>query len=170
MRFSRQFEKSTIRGYVLDVGPKFFLLALVNDRVWFDGFECFRIRDVTDLKPDPYAAFTTAALKKRRQSKPRKPRVDVSSIETILRSAGQKFPLVTIHREEVDHGVCWIGRVIGFSRGRLSLLEINPDATWDDVPNNFRLTEITRVNFGGGYENALYSVGADKVPARHVHK
>jgi hypothetical protein len=41
IRFSRRFESSKICGYVLDVGPQFFLLALVSDRLWFDGFECF---------------------------------------------------------------------------------------------------------------------------------
>ena len=46
VRFYRRFEDSSVRGYVLDIGPKFFLLALVSDRVWFDGFECFRISDV----------------------------------------------------------------------------------------------------------------------------
>jgi hypothetical protein len=41
----------------------------------------------------------------------------------------------------------------------MSLLEINPDATWDDTPSEYRLSEITRVNFGGDYEDALYLVG-----------
>jgi hypothetical protein len=33
MRFSRQFERGFIRGWVLDVGKQFFLLALVSDRL-----------------------------------------------------------------------------------------------------------------------------------------
>ena len=46
VRISRRFESSPIRGYVIEVGPTFFLLALVSDRLWFDGFECFRIADL----------------------------------------------------------------------------------------------------------------------------
>ena len=38
-------------------------------------------------------------------------------------------------------------------------LEINPDATWDEKPNEYKLSEITRVDFGGDYEKALYLVG-----------
>ena len=34
IRFSRRFESSKIRGYVLDVGPQFFLFALVSDRIY----------------------------------------------------------------------------------------------------------------------------------------
>ena len=134
IRFSREFESSQIRGYVFDVGPQFFLLALVSDRIWFDGFECFRINDVKNLRPDPYAPFAEAALKKRGERRPKKPRVSVANIEELLLSAGKAFPLVTIHREPVDPDVCWIGRVQGVNRERVSLLEIGPDAIWEDTP------------------------------------
>jgi hypothetical protein len=161
VRFSRRFEKSSIRGYVLDMGPRFFLLSLVSDRIRFDGFECFRVADVKGIRPDPYNVFVESALKRRGERRPKKPRVNVKSIEDLLLSAGRAFPLVTIHREQVDPEVCWIGRILGVERGRVSLLEINPDATWDDNPTEFKLSEITRVNFGGDYENALFLVGGD---------
>src|SRR5262249_49283390 len=117
IRLSRRFEDSPVRGYVLDIGPRFFLLALVSDRIWFDGFECFRLRDVRDIHPDPYATFAEAALRKRGERMPRKPRVSVASIEELLLSANRAFPLVTIHREQVDPDVCWIGRVFGIDAG-----------------------------------------------------
>ena len=161
IRFSRRYESSKIRGYVLDVGPQFFLFALVSDRIWFDGFECFRIKDVRDLRPDPYALFAEAALKKRGERRPNKPRVSVANIEDLLLSAGKAFPLVTIHREQLDPDVCWIGHVQGVSRGRVSLLEIGPDAIWEDTPQEYRIKEITRVSFGGDYENALRLVGGE---------
>lgn len=164
VRFSRRFEQSTIQGYVIDVGPRFFLLALVNDRIRFDGFECFRRSDVKNLRPDPYAAFVEAALKKRGDRRPKKPRVSVEKIDDLLLSAGRIFPLVVIHREQINPDVCWIGRVLGIQRGRVSLLEIGPDAMWEDTPEEYRVMEITRVSFGGDYENALDLVGG--VPCR----
>ncbi len=161
VRFDRRFEDSSVRGYVLDVGPKFFLLALVSDRIWFDGFECLRVSDVRGLRPDPYAQFVESALKKRCVRKPHKPRVSVASIEELLLSAGRQFPLVTIHREKVDLEVCWIGRVLGVERGRVSLLGITPNATWEDESESYRVGEITRVCFGGDYETALHLVSGD---------
>src|SRR5262245_12096733 len=131
IRFSRRFESSKIRGYVLDVGAEFFLLALVSDRIWFDGFECFRIKDVNHVEPDPYARFVEVALKRRGELRPRKPRVRLSNIRDLLLSASNAFPLVTIHREQVDPNVCWIGRVQSVNDGRVTLLEIGPDAVWD---------------------------------------
>ncbi len=161
VRFSRRFEKSFVRGYVREVGPQFFLLALVSDRIWFDGFECFRNSDISNLRPDPYAAFVEAALKKRGARTPKKPRLKLTSIEELLLSATRFFPLITIHCEQVDPDVCWIGQVKRVERGRVSLLGIRPDASWDTEPEDYRASEITRVSFGGDYENALHLVGGD---------
>lgn len=159
VRFARRFEDDPVRGYVLDVGPRFLLVALVSDRLWFDGFECFRNGDVKSLIPDPYAAFAESALRKRGERRPKKPRVNLESIDELLLSAGRSFPLVAIHRERTSPGICHIGRVLGVGRSRLSLLEISPDATWDESPCEYSLKEITRVSFGGDYENALQIVG-----------
>ena len=161
IRFDRKFEDSSIRGYVLDIGPRFFLLALVSDRLWFDGFECFRIRDVRNVRPDPYGDFAEAALRLRGEKKPRKPPISLASIQELLLTAGRQFPLVTIHREEMDPEVCWIGHVLSVDDRHVSLLGITPSAQWDQEPESFRLSEITHVNFGADYEDALHLVGGD---------
>jgi len=146
VRFTRRFEKGFTRGYVVDVGPKFFILALLTDQIRFDGFSCFRVADVRNLKADPYAAFAEAALKKLEQRAPKKPRAVVASIEELLLSANKSFPLVTIHREKKHPDACWIGKVKEISGGRVFLLEIGPDAKWDDRPTSYRLNEIIKSN------------------------
>ncbi len=165
VRFEQRFDDFPVRGYVLDVGPKFFLVAVVSDRIWFDGFECFRVVDVRDLRLDPHRAFAEIALRKRGEGAPKKPRVSVANIEELLISASREFPLVTIQREQVDPDVCWIGRVLSVERDRVSLLEITPDATWERKPESYRLSEITRVSFGADYETALHLVGGDPTQA-----
>jgi hypothetical protein len=172
VRLLRRFEKTAVRGYVLDVGPQFFLLLLVSDRIWFDGFECLRIADIRSMKPDPHAAFVEAALRKRRARRPRKPPVSVRSVAGMVKSAGRAFPLVAVHREEIDSSVCWIGRVLRVREGRVSLLEIDPAAKWRDRATEFRLTELTRLGFGGDYESALHLVAGKPVsgPADGLQK
>jgi hypothetical protein len=160
VKFTRPFEPDSIKGYVLDIGPRFFLMAIVGDRIRFDGFSCIRLSDVRELQaPHDYAAFAEAALRKRGERMPKKPRISVASLEELLLSAGRAFELVTIHREQVNPEVRVIGRVVGVDKGRVKLLQIGPDANWDDEPKVYRLKEITRVDFGGDYENALRLVG-----------
>lgn len=164
VRFCRRFEEGTVRGYVLDVGPQFFLLALVSDRIWFDGFECFRISDVSRLRLDRYERFVEQALKKRGEKWPRKPRISLKNIEELVLTAGRAFPLVAIHREEIDPDVCWIGRILDVTPKLVRILEVGPDAVWETTPEEYLLKEITHVNFGGDYEDALHLVAGE--PAR----
>jgi hypothetical protein len=76
----------------------------------------------------------------------------------LLRSASFAFPLVTIHRESADPDVCHIGRVVSVTDKALTLHEVTPGATWDDGMSVYKLREITRVDVGGGYEEALARV------------
>ncbi|HEY6308778.1 MAG TPA: hypothetical protein VI488_20245 [Candidatus Angelobacter sp.] len=164
IKFIRPFEDGFVNGYVLDVGPQFFLIVLINDEIRFNGFQCFRLADVRKLQvPANYAAFVEAALKKRGERMPTKLSVSVASLPELLLTANDAFPLITIHREQVDPDVCHIGRIAELHEGRLSLLEIGPDARWDAKPIEYRLREITRVDFGGGYEGALHLVGGNPV-------
>jgi hypothetical protein len=103
----------------------------------------------------------------RGQKIPAKPCISISSIEDVLLTASREFPLVTIHREQVNADVCSIGRVQGIDRGRVSLLEISPAAKWDEKPEIYRLNQITRVGFGADYEDALFLVGGEPQQANN---
>jgi hypothetical protein len=166
VKFERRFEPGTFEGYVLDVGPHFFLLAVVREDMRFNGFSCLRIADVRRLQaPAKYAEFAEAALRKRGEYLAEKPNIDLGNISNLLRSANLLFPLITIHRERIDPDVCHIGRVASLKNGTLSLLEIGPDAAWDTELSPHKLREITRVDFGGGYEEALSLVGGAPKPS-----
>ena len=159
VRFTRRFEATRISGYVLDVGREFFLLAPVGDQIRFNGLQAMRIRDLRGLQDDPFAAFVQAALKMRRERRPRKRKLSVRTLPDLLQAAAKAFPLITIHREEVAPAICQIGHLLGVSKGRLRMLEIGPGAVWDKVPTEYALKQVTRVDFGGGYEEALSLVG-----------
>lgn len=160
VRFTRPFEEGTVNGYVVDIGPRFFILALVDGGIRFDGFQCFRISDVRQFQASgPHADFVEKVLKLRGQQRPRKPRVSMATLEDLLKSANRAFPLVTICREQADPDVCHIGRVEEVANGRLMLRAIDPSAAWDAEPQEYRLSEITQVDFGGAYEDALHLAG-----------
>lgn len=158
IRLYRPFEETYVRGYILGVDSEFFVLGLVSDRLWFDGFECFRVDEVDELVPDPYADFTQAALAARGEVRPELT-LALTSIAALLTSAAERFPLVTIHKERDQPDACWVGKVISVEGGIVWLLEIGPDAKWDSAPSAHKLGEITRVNFGGDYEGALALIG-----------
>jgi hypothetical protein len=165
VRFTRLYESGFIRGYVMDVGTDFFMLAQTGDSPRFDGFGCFRLAHVRNLNADPYTVFAEAAMKKLKVKRPKKPNVIVATLEELLLSANKSFPLVTIHREKIHPDSCWIGRIESASKGWLRILEIGPDAKWDLKPSSYKLSEVTAVEFGGEYEHALHLVGG-RAPRR----
>ncbi len=170
--FSRRFDRGLNVGYIHGVGSTFFLVAVVRDGVRFDGFSCFRIRDLRSLEPDPHAGFAEAALRARGQQKPRRPRVDLAgNIGDLLVSASKSFPVVGVHYEETEPDRWWVGRVTKVTRSYFSLLEIDQDAVWSEEPSEYRLNSITCVEFGGEYLAAMHLIGGEpkaglKAPSR----
>lgn len=158
IRLYRPFEQTYVRGYILGVDSEFFLLGLVSDRLWLDGFECFRTDEVDELVDDPYADFTQAALAARGEARPELT-LRLTNIAALLLSAAERFALVTIHKERDQPDACYVGKVISVEGGIVWMLEIGPDARWDAAPSAHKLAEITRVNFGGDYEDALALIG-----------
>jgi hypothetical protein len=159
VRLQRSVEVGRTDGYISLVGPSLFLVSVISDAILFDGFQMFHFEHLENVfDPGPHHRFVRKALKLRNLRRPRDPELDLSSMSALLRSAGNSFPLVTIHREVVDPDVCHIGEIKSVSRTAVVLREITPDATWEEKIYQYPLSEITRVDFGGSYENALHAV------------
>jgi len=153
-------EASGVTGYVVAVGPEFFLLSLVGEEIVFNGFEALRLQDVTEVEsPHEYHAFIEKALELKREQEPAYPVIDLGSVGALVESAGRAFPIVSISREYADPDVCHVGMPVQVQAGSVSLMEIGPDAVWYEDVEFYSLGEITRVDFGGGYEEALILVG-----------
>jgi hypothetical protein len=167
VRFRSRYDDGAIHGYVLDVGPRFLLLAFIDEYLRFNGYQCILLKNVKELEvPARYDAFIVAALRKRKQSIARRPNIKLNTLSELLESANRLFPLITIHREDVKPDSCWIGRIAEIGKSDLLLYEIGPDGVWDKKAKRHRLSEITRVDFGGGYEETLLLVGGDPRPKK----
>jgi hypothetical protein len=156
VRLTRKVETGVADGYVVAKSNHWLLLLLIGEGVVYAGFQAFRLQDISSLQvPSPYAFFYQAALRKRGQRRPIAPKLNLSNTQELVSSAGKRFPLVTLHREKADPEVCHIGRVVSVSPTSASLLEITPHATWEEAPTAYRLAQVTRVDVGGPYEEAL---------------
>ena len=162
-RFERSdIEEGDFDGYVIAMSDDLFLFAVLDDLIVMNGFSVLNIGDVTSIEvPASNHRFKEAALRIREDSVGQIPQIDLSSFRSVIETASQTFPLVSIFIEDGEPGVCYIGRVVSVNDEVLSLHEITPNAEWDPEPTLHDIADITRVDFGGRYEDALYQVGGE---------
>ncbi|UTW56645.1 hypothetical protein [Kordiimonas sp. SCSIO 12610] len=149
-------------GFVAGIGDEFFALEIFDDACRLDGFSCVRYDDVTEFKLTPYADFNRHFMRLNSIKKNVLPSIDLSSLKSLLITAGCQFPIITIHIDYEDESVCYIGKVESVTDTNIDILYVTPDAEWEDI-ETYALDEINRVDFGGAYERALLMVANDRM-------
>jgi hypothetical protein len=165
IRVARSIPRSDqIDGFVVGIGRTWVLLANLDHRIHLDGYVALRIGDVSKVDrrggPD---TFVGRALAARGEWPPVSVDVDLDDTAGLIRTAAGVAPLVTLHIEEEDPTVCFIGRPERISRRSVHLWEINPQAEWWDQPTKWSFAAVTRLDFGGGYEEALALIGGPPI-------
>ncbi len=147
VQFTRPFEHGSTMGYVVDIGPRFFLLSLVDELIRFNGFQCLRLQDVRNLQaPARYSKFVAAALKTRGTNSEKASCKSRQSSGTLADGRQGISAYNDSSRKGSSRGLPH--RSCRGSERRLSLsIEIGPDARWDNEPLRYRNREITRIDF-----------------------
>ncbi|WP_340115238.1 hypothetical protein [Pelagibius sp. 7325] len=132
------------------------MLQRLSDRIDLDGYEVLRVEDVTSIDVEfDRAAFYKKAL----QAKAIKPsfpsEVVLTDMRNLLSSVNDKFSLVVIEREERVPDECEIGRIKLLTDEKYALKWLSPEARWEDDLRTYETKDVTRVTFGGEYENTL---------------
>jgi len=158
VKFSRKpIDDYRLYGFVLACSETLTLLHVLDkDTYTLNGYSVIRNEDVSLYavydRPDYY--FESRVLKLKGITPKPQPDIALASISDLLTSIDKLYPLITIHREEINNDVCSIGRLDGLTPKTFTLFEIDSCAEWDG-PHRYRFGDITRVDFGGGYEEAL---------------
>ena len=155
-----------LEGFLLERTKDLILLNLVNtDVVCLNGYSVIRRRDVRKFKVQHKEAFMIRALRLKNISPGRPSGVSIASWPALLESLTREFPLFTIHQEWLDSEVCFVGRLATMSNSAFGLKEIDPDGRWNRS-RSYKFRDLTKVDFGGGYEDALARLAATSVKRR----
>ncbi|HZS04258.1 MAG TPA: hypothetical protein VFD58_05430 [Blastocatellia bacterium] len=151
-----------LRGFVLDYSDSLTLLNVLDHNFYLNGFTVIRNSDITGYRAyDKDDYFLNQALRLKSIKAARKPKVDLSNWASLLLTAQKLFPLLTIHREAISSNVCFVGKLVSVTEKTFTLYDIDPDANWDR-PCRRKLADLTKVDFGGGYEDALWRVAKEE--------
>jgi hypothetical protein len=160
---TRDFDGRAWRGFVVGLEDEWVLLHVLSGATMkLNGFTALRVKDITRVAEDE--TFATAALKLSGE-RPR-PQLDLLLLDTpgLLSSAGPLFSLLAVFREKKQNGGCYIGKVRELGHKKATLSAVNRGGEWVPEPYSFRYKDITRIDLGDGYLDALWLV------ARHTRR
>jgi len=148
-------------GFVLEANEEMVLLQLIDDSIRLNGYQILFLEDISDfVHPSPFNDFQKRVLELRQETI-QLPRVELTELGQLLLDITEKYGLITLHREEQEADSCEIGRVLKIDDVSFELEEIGSDARWFDDTYEYDLYDITRIEFGGAYEEALLLVNED---------
>lgn len=148
-----------IKGYVLDLGSKWVLMTAV-DGTRVDGFVAVRARDIESIQPLKPDAFYRRASELAGVWPPAMPAepIDLSTTRGLIETAHAHATLVNLQMERQAPDCAFIGVPTRWSRTKVWLNEVDPEATWTDTVSKWAFADITRVEFATSYEDDLLLV------------
>lgn len=154
-----------LRGTVVAVGREWFMIAIYDDSVYFEGWDVARIADVTavEVEPDDFQAYARRAAVESLAM----PAVPLELLEAltlpaleVARRIIERSGLIGVYVEsDDDPDVLFIGRHTTGPDDDIWILEIDVAGVWHDEPSSFDPDEITRLTIGGRYQDALERYG-----------
>lgn len=155
-----------LEGYLLATGPKWTLLATLADDYALDGYIAIRTRDIDRVQRHRRGDLATRLLKGRGQWPPLAPDPlpPLDGTGALLESLAAHAPTMTVHVENDDPEVCFIGAPMEWTERAVWIQEVSPTAEWDDTLSKWRFRDVTRVDVGGRYEAALFEVAGPPPP------
>ena len=153
-------------GFVVGFSDKLILFHVVNmDAFRLNGYCAIQIEDVKAYRAFEKPQFWQSRAARRFKFTPVcPPGISLGSIPELITSIARGYPLFTCHPERTKPYVCYIGSLISATAATFTINDLDCDAEWTG-PRRLRFRDITRVEFGGGYEEALAAT-APKCPKR----
>ena len=166
LRFRRRHNDFDEYGYVVGMGDEWVLFHVIAaDVMTLNGYMAVRIEDIEKAQTD--TGFFRRALSALGESPLAQPGISLTDIPSLLQTANERFPLLNLHFEVRRPGKCYIGRVEKVGEKRVHLWEITPEAQWRETTWQYPLDDLTLVEFGDGYTNALWMLGQKEWLARN---
>ncbi|MDQ1104745.1 hypothetical protein [Nocardioides zeae] len=153
------FEIASTDGLVVALTDDWVVLHDLADGVHLDGLVALRLRDVSRVlfrDDDAYHRRALAALG-----------VEVATYEVeadvdargLLARAQAEDRLVAIHLEVLRGEPMTLGRLLDLRRKRFVIHYIGRDGEWAREPERWRYRDVTRIEVGGRYLEALERFG-----------
>jgi len=146
-------DDNRMHGYVVGLSDAWVLLHLIDGSVVIpNGYKALRLADVSNFKVDE--DFVDEYLRLRGMYSSKVPQIELKDLHSLLLSISKNYPLFMIECERVEPGIGFVGQIEKLTKRSLFLEKIESTARWIGT-EEFKLKDITSVDFGDGYVEAL---------------
>jgi len=143
-------------GFVVGFSEDLILFhALGTDTFRLNGYTAIRTEDVRDYRDFNKDEFWQNRAARHFKILPVRPAgISLTSVPELLASISKRYPLITIHPERTRPGICYIGPLLSMTEATFTIDNLDCNGEWSG-PRRLKFRDVTRVDFGGGYEEAL---------------
>lgn len=145
-------------GYILDFNEEFLVLEKFDGDCFYDGLSIIYRHNITRIRWDGNEIFSMAKLINRSERLVEKIFIDLTDMESILKTVHNEFGHITIHIEDIDKDICFIGQINEMDSEHVVLYEFGTKQSLDRPSLLIALEDITRVEVGGRYEKQLEKI------------
>ncbi len=151
--YRKGIDDNRIDGYVVGLSDAWVLLHLIDGSVVIpNGYKAVRVADISRFQVD--AGFVDEYLRLRGMHSTKMPQIELKDLASLLLSVSKHYPLFMIECERVEPGIGFVGQIEKLTKRSLLLKKINSKARWINT-EEFKMKNITSVDFGDGYVEAL---------------
>lgn len=148
-------------GFVVGVSDKLLCLHVVDGKtLMLNGYSIVRLSDIRSYRVDE-TAFIDRALRLLGRVPIAPDGFDLSGWGTLLSSVQSRYSLVSISTEKDAPRCLFIGRLVKHTKRSVVIEAVDVGGHWEGQ-QEFAYKDITMLDLGDGYVNALAAVMADE--------
>ncbi len=145
-------------GFIRNFNENFILLEHYSDDGLYNGVIIFRRQDVTRIRWDNNEIKSAYKIAIRKNKIKEIESIDIASIESIIKSVDNAFGYVSLQIQEINSDWTIIGQVQEMDNDTIVIKEFGTMSTLDRGMLMISISDVTRVDAGGLYENNLMKI------------
>ncbi len=149
-------DSESLTGVVTDFTDDFVYLSLFEDSGAANGISVVWRRDVTRIRWGGNERDSISALVKASGAQPVAPKLQLGSLDSVLRSVRAAFGYVNVMTERMDNSITFIGEIQELDAETLVLQTYGTFSSRDRSHLMLDIDEITRVDADARYERSVH--------------
>jgi len=142
-------------GFIIDFNDDYLVIESIDDESNPNGISIFNRENITRIRWGGNQIESTQKLIDQSKRLKDIKKIDLTSIQTILKSVQNIFGYVCVFIEDLDSGVCFIGEIEEMDDETIIIYEYGTKTSLDRKRIMLNIDDITKVEGGGNYEESI---------------